>query len=100
VEQEILGVVENMSWFTGDDGKRYEIFGSGGGEALAEELEVPLLGRVPLVTAMRDGADRGEPVAIAVPDSEVAAAFDAIAAAIEQHRPRVRTHPELVIRSD
>jgi ATP-binding protein involved in chromosome partitioning len=100
VDQEVLGVVENMSWFTGDDGKRYEIFGSGGGAALAEELDVPLMGKVPLVPAMRDGADRGEPVALAAPDSEAAAAFDEIAAAIVSTRPRVRTHPDLVIKGD
>jgi ATP-binding protein involved in chromosome partitioning len=98
VDQEVLGVVENMSWFTGDDGKQYDIFGSGGGAALAEELSVPLMGRVPLLSAMRDGADRGEPVAIAAPGSEAAAAFESIAAAIVATRPRVRTHPELVIR--
>ena len=57
--QEVAGVVENMSWFTGDDGKRYEIFGAGGGQALAAELEVPLLGQVPLLPALREGADRG-----------------------------------------
>ena len=53
-----------MSWFTGDDGKRYEIFGAGGGEELAERLEVPLLGQIPLVPALREGwrrrpSDRG-----------------------------------------
>jgi ATP-binding protein involved in chromosome partitioning len=100
VEQEVLGVVENMSWFTGDDGTRYDIFGSGGGAALAEELSVPLMGRVPLVPAMREGADRGEPVALAAPESEAAGAFDEIAAAIVATRPRVRTHPELVIKGD
>ena len=47
VEQEVLGVIENMSWFTGDDGTRYAIFGEGGGAALADELEVPLLGQDP-----------------------------------------------------
>jgi len=98
VNQEVLGVVENMSWFTGDDGVRYEIFGSGGGAALAGELGVPLLGSVPLVPAMREGADRGVPVAIAAEGSEAAQAFDAIAARIVDLRPRVRTHPELVIK--
>jgi ATP-binding protein involved in chromosome partitioning len=98
VNQDVLGVIENMSWFTGDDGKRYEIFGSGGGAELASDLEVPLLGRVPLVTAMREGADRGEPAAMAAPDSEAAAAFESIAAAIAEMRPRVRMRPELVIK--
>ncbi len=59
VNQEILGVVENMSWFTGDDGKRYALFGEGGGQELADELEVPLLGQVPLVPAMRKGPTPG-----------------------------------------
>ncbi len=100
VNQEVLGVVENMSWFSGDDGKRYEIFGSGGGADLAAGLGVPLLGAVPLVPAMRDGADRGKPVHEAAPDSEAAEAFRAIAIAIVESRPRVRTHPDLVIKSD
>jgi ATP-binding protein involved in chromosome partitioning len=97
VNQEILGVVENMSWFTGDDGTRYELFGSGGGEMLAAELDVPLLGRVPLVPAMREGADAGIPVSIAAPDSEAAGAFGALADRIEELKPRLRSHPELII---
>lgn len=97
VNQTILGVVENMSWFTGDDGKQYSIFGEGGGEALAEELEVPLLGRVPLVPALRSGADVGEPVSIADPGGEAARAFAAIAAEVEKLKPRLRSHPQLVI---
>ena len=99
VNQEVIGVVENMSWFAGDDGKRYEIFGSGGGAELAAELGVPLLGRIPLVSELRDGADRGEPVQVAAPESEAAAVFETIAATVVELRPRVRTHPELVIRS-
>ena len=97
VNQEIIGVVENMSWFTGDDGKKYEIFGSGGGETLAEELDVPFLGKVPLVTAMREGADVGEPISVVDPDGEAAAAFAALAMQIIETGPRLRTHPELVI---
>ena len=95
VEQEVAGVVENMSWFTGDDGRRYEIFGSGGGQALADELGVPLLGRVPLVPAVREGADRGIPAGAAAPGSEAAAAFDEIAARLSGARPKVRRRPEL-----
>ncbi|NNC91896.1 MAG: Mrp/NBP35 family ATP-binding protein [Acidimicrobiia bacterium] len=97
VNQEILGVVENMSWFTGDDAKRYQIFGEGGGRLLADELEVPLLGQVPLVPAMREGADAGIPVSIAAPDSEAAASFRSIAERIDELRPKLRSHPELVI---
>jgi ATP-binding protein involved in chromosome partitioning len=97
VNQEVMGVVENMSWFTGDDGKRYLIFGEGGGETLAAELDVPLFGKVPLLPALREGADRGQPAYLAAPGSEVEAAFDEIATKIRDRRPRVRTHPELVI---
>jgi len=98
VNQEVSGVVENMSWFTGDDGQRYDIFGSGGGAALAEDLGVPLMARIPLLPAMREGADAGHPLVEAAPDSEAAAAFDQLADAVIARKPRVRTHPELVIR--
>jgi ATP-binding protein involved in chromosome partitioning len=97
VDQEVLGVIENMAWFTGDDGKRYHLFGEGGGGALAEELGVPLLGQVPLLPSMGRAADVGRPVMVAEPDSEAAEAFRTIAAAVVDRRPRVRTHPELVI---
>jgi ATP-binding protein involved in chromosome partitioning len=98
VNQEVMGVVENMSWFTGDDGTRYQLFGEGGGERLAEEVGVPLMARIPLLPAMRAGADDGIPVVVAAPGSEAATAFDDLAAAVIARKPRVRTHPELVIR--
>ena len=69
---QVIGVIENMSWFTGDDGKRYELFGAGGGEELADELGVPLLGQLPLVPALREGGDDGRPIVVADPDGEVA----------------------------
>jgi ATP-binding protein involved in chromosome partitioning len=75
----VKGVIENISWFTGDDGTRYEIFGSGGGQELADELEVPLLGRLPLVPALREGGDNGQPITVADPQSEAAQAFQEIA---------------------
>ena len=75
----VRGVVENMSWFTGDDGTRYELFGSGGGETLAADLGVPLLGKVPLVSAVRLGGDEGHPVMAVDPKSEAAQTFRAIA---------------------
>jgi ATP-binding protein involved in chromosome partitioning len=99
VNQEVIGVVENMSWFTGDDGRRYELFGRGGGQALADEVGVPLLAQVPLLTAMREGADNGLPVVLAAPGSEAVAAFDQLASGIEKRKPRVRSHPQLVINS-
>ena len=75
----VKGVIENMSWFTGDDGVRYELFGSGGGAELAEELGVPLLGQLPLVTAIREGGDEGRPIVAVDPDSEPALMFRNIA---------------------
>jgi ATP-binding protein involved in chromosome partitioning len=75
----VVGVVENMSWFRGDDGVRYEIFGSGGGQELADDLGVPLLGQVPLLPAMRQGGDDGTPIVVSDPESESARAFFEIA---------------------
>jgi ATP-binding protein involved in chromosome partitioning len=97
VDQDVIGVVENMSWFTGDDGTRYELFGSGGGASLAEELGVDLMAQIPLLPAMGRGADEGHPVAIAAPGSEAANAFDTLAVAVMEKRPRIRTNPALVI---
>src|SRR6478735_7727617 len=67
VELDLIGVIENMSWFRGDDGKAYDIFGSGGGEELARHLDVPLLGQVPLVTDLRKGGDIGAPITVTQP---------------------------------
>jgi ATP-binding protein involved in chromosome partitioning len=78
----VKGIIENMSWFTGDDGKRYEIFGSGGGQLLADELGVPLLGQLPLVPELREGGDSGRPITAVDPDSEAARSFQTIAARI------------------
>jgi ATP-binding protein involved in chromosome partitioning len=79
VNLSVRGVIENMSWFTGDDGKRYELFGSGGGEELAAELDVPLLAQLPLVPELRAGGDDGRPIAATEPDSEVGRAFHELA---------------------
>ena len=75
----VRGIIENMSWFTGDDGKHYEIFGSGGGQELADELGVPLLGKLPLVPAVREGGDNGRPVAAVDPSSEAGVMFHEMA---------------------
>ena len=98
VRLEVRGVIENMSWFTGDDGQRYEIFGAGGGQELAERLDVPLVGQVPLVPDLREGSDTGHPIAAESPDSEAAAVFQAMAAKIDTElAPTKRYHPELKI---
>jgi len=84
----VRGVIENMSWFTGDDGKRYELFGSGGGKELADELDVPLMAQIPLVAQLREGGDDGQPIAAVAPKSEAGAAFHALADQIVTMRPK------------
>ncbi|MEY2432699.1 MAG: ATP-binding protein involved in chromosome partitioning [Acidimicrobiaceae bacterium] len=96
VNLKVKGIIENMTWFTGDDGARYEIFGSGGGALLSESLEVPLLGQVPLVSAMREGGDVGQPIVLVDPDGEAAQAFVHIAERIDvELAPTRRSHREL-----
>lgn len=77
----ILGLVENMSYFIPPDApeKSYDIFGSGGGEKAAQELQVPLIGCVPLEISLREGGDRGLPIVLANPNSQSAQALKAIA---------------------
>ncbi len=72
---EVAGVIENMAGFVTPDGERYAIFGEGGGQLLAEELEVPLLGKVPLTMALREQADSGLPVVFADPDDPASQAI-------------------------
>ncbi len=94
----VRGVVENMSWFTGDDGRRYELFGAGGGQALADDLGVPLLAQVPLVPALRQGGDEGLPVVVADPEGEVAQVFDALARRLSALGPARVYRRELTVR--
>ena len=75
----VRGVIENMSYFTGDDGTRYEIFGSGGGQSLASELGLALLSQIPLDPTLREGGDIGRPVVVDHPDSEVSRVFGLLA---------------------
>jgi len=94
----VKGVIENMSWFAGDDGKRYEIFGSGGGQELATELDVPLLGQIPLLPRLREGGDDGRPITAVDPESEAAGAFRAIAERIAvELRPKKVFNAQLKI---
>ena len=95
VNLEVRGVIENMSWFIGDDAKRYELFGAGGGAALADELGVPLLAQLPLIPALREGGDTGRPITAVDPDSETAQAFAALA-----ERIAVDLRPTRVYRSE
>jgi ATP-binding protein involved in chromosome partitioning len=95
VTLQVRGIIENMSWFTGDDGTRYELFGAGGGRELAERLDVPLLGQVPLIPALREGSDSGHPAA-AEADSDAGRAFAALAEQIDvELAPTRRYNPGL-----
>ncbi len=93
----VAAVVENMSWFTDDGGTRYDIFGAGGGQLLATELGVPLVGQVPLVPALRQGCDAGTPIVMAEPAGEAANALDLIADRLLALRPSKSHRPELRI---
>jgi len=75
VDLEVLGVIENMSGFTAPDGQRFTIFGEGGGQTLADDLDVPLLGKVPLEEGLREHADCGDPLTTAEPDAAAAIAI-------------------------
>lgn len=92
-EQDIAGVVENMAGLTLPDGSVMDVFGSGGGDRVAETLagsvdhEVPVLGRIPLEPALREGADRGVPLVVSEPDSPAAQALRQVARSLVR-RPR------------
>ncbi|MDQ3659996.1 MAG: Mrp/NBP35 family ATP-binding protein [Actinomycetota bacterium] len=73
---EVAGVIENMSYFRGDDGKRYPIFGEGGGRGLADRLSVPLLAEIPLEPRLRELADEGAAIVVSEPGSESALALE------------------------
>jgi ATP-binding protein involved in chromosome partitioning len=79
VSLEIGGVIENMSGFTTPSGERFAIFGEGGGKELADELDVPLLGRVPLTMPLREHADSGVPLVIADPQDPASQAIHQVA---------------------
>ncbi|MCL5611492.1 MAG: iron-sulfur cluster carrier protein ApbC [Chloroflexi bacterium] len=76
----VLGIIENMSYFIcGKCGERHDIFDTGGGRRVAEDLDLPFLGAIPIGLKVREGGDRGEPIVIAEPESEPARQFMAIA---------------------
>jgi ATP-binding protein involved in chromosome partitioning len=79
VDLEIGGVIENMSGFTTPSGERFAIFGEGGGQELADELDVPLLGKVPLTMPLREHADSGVPLVVEDPDDPASQAIRQVA---------------------
>ncbi len=88
VDLEVLGVIENMSGFTTPDGQRFTIFGEGGGQLLADELDVPLLGKVPLSEDLRVGADGGMPLVLSDPDAPASVAIRQAARGIISMTPQ------------
>jgi len=83
VNLQVMGVIENMSWFRCEHGTAYKLFGEGGGAELADQLEVPLLGRVPLMEQLRAGSDDGEPIVVTDPTNEASQVFASIAERID-----------------
>jgi ATP-binding protein involved in chromosome partitioning len=81
----VLGVVENMSYFESPEtGKPLAIFGSGGGKRLADELNIPLLGEIPLYTPVREGGDEGHPIVVADPASSASRKLVALSARVAE----------------
>src|SRR6266480_4309889 len=80
----VLGIVENMSYFMGDDGKRYEIFRHGGGRKLADAAGVPFLGEIPIDTRVAECGDQGDPIVHKHPDSGIAKSYLALATTVSQ----------------
>ena len=81
----ILGIVENMSYFTAPNGERVEIFGHGGGQEEAARQEVPFLGEVPIFTEIREGGDRGMPIVVSAPNHAAGKVFIQIAATLREN---------------
>ncbi len=96
---EILGVIENMSGFTTPDGERFTIFGEGGGQELADDLDVPMLAKVPLSEPLREHSDVGTPLVTSEPDSPAAQAIRQAARGIiamtPQELPVLQSTPPL-----
>jgi len=91
----VLGIVENMSYFVGGDGKRYEIFRHGGGQKLAQEAGVPFLGDIPIEPKVAECGDHGDPIVHKYPDSTVAQAYVALARTVSQELGKAAPPAEL-----
>ena len=97
--QRLVGVVENMSWLTLPDGSRMEIFGTGGGQTVAESLTrltgapVPLLGQIPLEPRVRESGDDGRPIVLAAPDAPAAEALASVAGKLAVRRESLAGKP-------
>jgi ATP-binding protein involved in chromosome partitioning len=91
----ILGIVENMSYFIGEDGKCYEIFRHGGGKKLADEAGVPFLGDIPIDPRVAECGDTGEPIVHRYPDAPVSKAYLALASTVTSELERLGKAPQL-----
>jgi len=80
----VLGIIENMSFFQGDDGKRYEPFGSGGGQRLAKQAGVPFLGQIPINQQVAQSGDAGLPIVASDPESQSSKAFQELAGRVRK----------------
>lgn len=95
VKVPVLGIIENMSYFVGDDGKRYEIFGHGGGQKLAHAAAVPFLGDIPIDPRVVQSGDTGSPMVLAHPDSPVALAYKKLAGVVVRELESAEAAPAL-----
>ena len=91
----IVGIVENMSYFVGDDGKRYDIFRHGGGRKLAGEASVPFLGEIPLDPRVVECGDAGEPIVSRYPESPIARCYLTLATTVAGELKKQADAPEL-----
>jgi ATP-binding protein involved in chromosome partitioning len=94
----VRGVIENMHHFTAPDGTTYELFGAGGGQLLAEDLGLALLGQIPFVPELRAGGDEGRPITVAEPESEASLAFASLAEKVIAQGPARVYRQELAIK--
>jgi ATP-binding protein involved in chromosome partitioning len=91
----VIGIVENMSYFIGADGKRYEIFRHGGGQKLAQEAGVPFLGAVAIDPRIAECGDQGDPIVHKYPDSEAAKNYLHLATVVSAELGKAGPQPEL-----
>jgi ATP-binding protein involved in chromosome partitioning len=91
----VLGIVENMSYFVGEDGKRYDIFRHGGGRKLADAAGVPFLGEVPIDPRVAECGDTGDPIVHKLPEAPVAQAYRALATTVAEQLARTSKPSEL-----
>lgn len=94
----VLGIVENMSYYSNPDGSKEHIFGEGGGKKLSEEMGISFLGEIAINTSVRIGGDEGKPIVLGKPESIEAKQFVSIARDLaEQVKNRARTQPKLPV---